>query len=53
MSVTLRRQDTLMVFEKNVRKKIFGEKREEVIGNWIQLRNEELPTLYFSPDIVD
>jgi hypothetical protein len=30
---------------------IFGPKRDEVIGGWRKLRNEELHNSYFSPDL--
>jgi hypothetical protein len=30
----------------------FGPKREEVVGGWIRLRNEELHNLYTSPNII-
>jgi hypothetical protein len=33
-------------------RKIFGSKRDEVIGEWRKLHNEELSNLYFSPNIV-
>ena len=29
-----------------------GPKREEIIGNWRRLHNEELRVLYFSPNII-
>jgi hypothetical protein len=31
-----------MVFENRVQRGIFGSKREEVVGGWRRLRNEEL-----------
>jgi hypothetical protein len=33
-------------------KKIFGPKREEVTGDWIKLRNEEIDDLCSSPNII-
>jgi hypothetical protein len=30
----------------------FGQKRGEIIGGYSKLHNEELPKLYFSPDII-
>jgi hypothetical protein len=33
-------------------KKIFGPKRDEVIGGWRKLHNEELHNLYCSPSII-
>jgi len=40
------------VFENRVLKKIFGPKRDDVIGEWRKLHNAELNDLYFSPNIV-
>jgi hypothetical protein len=40
------------VFENSVLRKIFGAKRDEVIGEWRKLRNEELHDLYSSPSII-
>jgi hypothetical protein len=31
---------------------IFGHKRDEIMGNWRKLRNEELHKLYYSPNII-
>jgi hypothetical protein len=41
----------LRVFENRVLKKIFGSKREED-GSWGKLRNDELHSLYYLPNIV-
>jgi hypothetical protein len=41
-----------MVFENRVLRRIFGPKRDEVIGGWRKLHNEELHNLYCSPSIV-
>jgi hypothetical protein len=41
----------LRVFENTVLRKIFGPKREED-GSWRKLHNDELHSLYSSPDIV-
>jgi hypothetical protein len=35
-----------------VLRKIFGPKRDEVIGGWRKLHNKELHDLYTSPSIV-
>jgi hypothetical protein len=41
----------LKVFENRVLRRIFGPKREED-GSWRKLHNDELPSLYSSPNIV-
>jgi hypothetical protein len=41
-----------MVFENRVLKKIFGSKKDEVMGGWIKLHDEELRELYSSPSII-
>jgi hypothetical protein len=45
-SVTLREEHRLRVFENRVLRRIFGRKRDEVIGEWRRLHNEELNDLY-------
>jgi hypothetical protein len=47
----LREEHRLGVFENRVLRRLFGPKREED-GSWRQLRNDELPGLYSSPNIV-
>jgi hypothetical protein len=42
---------TLKVFENRVLRRIFGPKREED-GSWRKLQNDELHSLYSSPNIV-
>ena len=44
--------DTLRVFENRVLRRIFGPKRDGVTGEWRKLHNEELTSLYSSPNIV-
>jgi hypothetical protein len=39
------------VFENRVLRRIFGPKRDEVMGEWRKFHNEELHNLYSSPDI--
>jgi hypothetical protein len=38
------------VFENRVLRRIFGPKRDEVTGDWRKLHNEELHSLYSSPN---
>jgi hypothetical protein len=40
------------VFENRVLRRIFGQKKDEVTGEWRKLHNEELHNLYSSPDII-
>jgi hypothetical protein len=42
----------LGVFENRVLRRIFGPKRDEVIGDRRKLRNEKLHNLYSSPNII-
>ena len=51
-SLTLREEPRLRVFENRVLRRIFGTKRDEVIGEWRKLRNEERNDLYCSSSIV-
>jgi hypothetical protein len=50
-SLTLRKEYRLRVFENRVLRRIFGLKRDEVIGGWTELHSEDLHNLYCSPDI--
>jgi hypothetical protein len=52
VSLTLREERSLKVFENWVLRRIFGPKRDEVTGEWRKLHNEELHYLYSSPKIV-
>jgi hypothetical protein len=47
----LREERRLRVFENRVLRRIFGPKREEG-GSWKKLHNDELHSLYSSPNIV-
>jgi hypothetical protein len=40
------------VFENRVLRRIFGPKREGVMGGWRKLHNEELHNLYSLPSII-
>jgi hypothetical protein len=51
-SLTLREEHRLRVFEDRVLRIIFGPKRDEVIGGWIKLHNEELHNLCYLPSII-
>ena len=46
LSLTLREERRLRVFENGVLRRIFGPKRDEVTGEWRKLHNEELKGLY-------
>jgi hypothetical protein len=47
----LREEHRLKIFENRVMRRIFGLKREED-GSWRKLHNDELHSLYSSPNIV-
>jgi hypothetical protein len=51
-SLTLREEHRLRVFENRVLRRIFGPKRDEVMGQWRKLHSGELHNLYVSPDII-
>jgi hypothetical protein len=42
----------MKVYENRVLRRVFGPKRGELIGRWINLHNEELHKLYSSPNII-
>jgi hypothetical protein len=49
-SLTLREKHRMRAFENRVLKRIFGPRRDEVIGEGRKLNNEELNALYSSPN---
>ena len=51
-SLTLREEHRIRVFENRVLRRIFGPKRDGVTGEWRELHNEELNSLYSSPNTV-
>jgi hypothetical protein len=51
-SLMLNEKHRLRVFENRVLRRILGPKRVEVVGGWGKLHNEELHSLYSSPDII-
>jgi hypothetical protein len=48
-SLILREEQRLRVFENRVLRRIFGPKKDKVIGKWRQLHNE-VNNLYSSPN---
>jgi hypothetical protein len=50
--LTLREEYRLMVFENRVLGRIFGSKRDEVMGIWRKLHNEEFHNLHSSPSLM-
>ena len=51
-SLTLREERRLRVFESWVLRRVFGPKRDEVIGEWRKLHNEKLRDFYSLPNTV-
>jgi hypothetical protein len=51
-SLTLREEYRLKVFENGVLRRTFGPKRDEMMGVWRKLHNEELHNLYSLPSII-
>jgi len=51
-SLTLREERKLRTFENMVLRRIIEPRRDEVMGEWRRLHNDELNDLYSSPNIV-
>jgi hypothetical protein len=51
-SLILREEHRLRLFKKRVLRRIFGPKRDELMGGWKKLHNKELHNLYPSPSII-
>jgi hypothetical protein len=51
-SLTLREAHRWSVFENRVLKRIFGPKRDEVIGGWRKLHNQKFHNFYSSSGII-
>jgi hypothetical protein len=52
LSLTLREEHRLRLFENRVLRRIFVPKRDEVTVEWRRVHNDELHNLYSSPDII-
>jgi hypothetical protein len=53
-SLTMGKEHRPRVFENRVLRRIFGPKRNEIMGSWRKLHNKELHNLYehISPNII-
>jgi hypothetical protein len=51
-SLALREEHGLRVFEDRMLRRIFGLKRDEVMGVWRKLHNKELHDFYSSPSMI-
>jgi hypothetical protein len=51
-SLALREEHSLKVFENRVLRRIFGPRRDEIIGGWRKLHNEELHNFCSSTNII-
>jgi hypothetical protein len=51
-SLTFRDERKVRLFENRMLRRIFGPKRDEVIGEWRKLHNEEPNYLYYSINII-
>jgi hypothetical protein len=50
--LTVREEHKLKVFENREVRRIFGPKRDGVMGGWRKLHNEKLHNLYSSPSMI-
>jgi hypothetical protein len=50
--LTLNEGHRLRVFENRVLRRIFGPKREEMVGDWRRLHNDKLHNFYAYSDII-
>jgi hypothetical protein len=50
--VAIQKVHRVRVFNNSVLRRMFGNKRVDVIGGWRQLHNEELCNSYSSPNII-
>jgi hypothetical protein len=53
MGAKLREEHILKVFENRVLRRISAPKRDEVMGDWRKLHNEEHHKFYSSPSIIN
>jgi hypothetical protein len=52
LSLTLRVEHRLKVFENRVLRRIFAPNRDEVTGKWRKVHNEELHNFYSLPSVI-
>jgi hypothetical protein len=52
LSLTLREKRRLRVFENRVLRRISGQTKNEITGDWRKLHYEELYKLYSSPNVI-
>jgi hypothetical protein len=52
LSLTVKKEHGLRVFENRLLRRIFGPKRNGVTGEWRKLHNKELHDLYTFPGII-
>jgi hypothetical protein len=52
LSLTLREEHRLRVFENRILRRTFGQKSDEVTADWRKLHNEELHNMYSSLNMI-